>query len=68
MAKVWLRKWKIDSYSGNKSYTVAVDERAEYGCSCPQWIYRRQECKHIQAVKRYVASKLEAGRMHIAEV
>jgi len=32
-------------------YTVALTEDGEWQCSCPVWIYRRRECKHIRKVK-----------------
>lgn len=52
MADKWKTRWKVPSESDlDKTYTVAQDAEEEYGCSCPVWKFRRQECKHIQAVK-----------------
>lgn len=52
MTDKWKIRWKVPSESDpDKTYTVAQDAEGEYGCSCPVWKFRRQECKHIQAVK-----------------
>jgi len=51
-AKVYSNKWDVRSHSDpSKFYTVSLTEDGQYECSCPQWIYRRRECKHIQQVK-----------------
>jgi len=51
-AKMYSQKWSVPSSSDpNKTYTVSLTADGEWECSCPQWIYRRQECKHIQRVK-----------------
>ena len=47
----WVQKWAVPSSSSDKEYVVAVDKDGNYGCSCPVWKFRRQECHHIQAVK-----------------
>jgi len=49
MAK-WIRKWKVPGSKGNV-WTVSVDRHGNYGCSCPRWIYKREQCHHIQAVQ-----------------
>jgi hypothetical protein len=52
MADRWIIRWKVPSESDpDKTYIVARDAEGEYGCSCPVWKFRRQECKHIRAVK-----------------
>ena len=48
----WIKKWKVQSSSGNGNYIVSIDENGHYGCSCPAWKFRRQECHHIVKVKR----------------
>jgi len=30
---------------------VAVDRDGIYGCSCPVWKFKKQECKHIRGIK-----------------
>lgn len=43
--------WSVRSETQpDKTYTVTKDGDA-YSCSCPHWVYRRQKCKHIFAVK-----------------
>lgn len=52
MAK-WIEKWGIKGESG-KIYTVALANDGTYGCSCPQWCFRRKiagDCKHIKIAK-----------------
>ena len=47
----WIKKWNIKSESGNGNYVVSLSDKNEWGCSCPDWKLRRQECKHIIRVK-----------------
>lgn len=47
----WIKKWNIKSESGKGSYVVSLSDKNEWGCSCPAWKFRRQECKHIIRVK-----------------
>jgi len=47
----WIKKWKVQSSSGNGNYIVSIDVNGNYGCSCPVWKFRRQECHHIVKVK-----------------
>lgn len=57
----WMFRWMVGGY------TVAVDRKGDFGCSCPVWKFRRQECKHITEVKqdyfrnilKYAASQKE---------
>jgi len=41
----WKQRWYVSSY------TVSMDENGNFGCSCPHWKFRREECKHIREVK-----------------
>lgn len=50
MSDKWVKRWDVEGSTGN-SYTVAMDAEGNYGCSCPAWVFRRGECKHIQQVK-----------------
>jgi len=47
----WIKRWQVPSFSEDKEYTVALDKDGNYGCSCPAWKFRRQECHHIKLVK-----------------
>ena len=47
----WVKKWHIKSESSNREYVVSLSDENIWGCSCPAWKFRRQECKHIVRVK-----------------
>jgi len=47
----WIKRFKVKSSSGNGYYIVAIDKEGNYGCSCPVWKFRRQECHHIRQIK-----------------
>jgi len=55
----WIKKWKVLSSSGNGDYIVAIDNEGNYGCSCPVWKFRRQECHHIKQVKLLGGNEIE---------
>lgn len=44
----WVHRWFVGD--GHKKYTVAMKEDGSFGCDCPQWKFRREECKHIKKV------------------
>jgi hypothetical protein len=46
----WVKKWTVPG-SGDKPWTVSLSELGVYGCSCPRWKFRREECHHILQVK-----------------
>ena len=54
-----MKKWKVPSSSSDKEWTVAQDENGNYGCECPVWKFRRQECHHIRQVKNGLATSLQ---------
>src|SRR5919198_1339236 len=41
--------YKVKSQSGNGEYDVLYNE--EWYCSCPDFIHRKEKCKHIFAVE-----------------
>lgn len=47
----WVKKWHIESENSNKEYVVSLSDKDTWGCSCPAWKFRRQECKHIIRVR-----------------
>jgi len=50
--KKYKKKWKVPSRSdSSKVYTVSLTEDGSYECSCPVWVFRREECPHIRLVK-----------------
>lgn len=46
----WVKRWEVPKSTGGGYWVVAVDRKGNYGCSCPVWKFRRQECKHIFSV------------------
>jgi hypothetical protein len=54
----WVQKWEIQGSRGD-IYTVARDADGNFGCSCPVWKFKREECKHIRQVKDMLRN--EAG-------
>ena len=41
---------KSETTKGIK-YKVSESFSGKWSCSCPYWIYRHQECKHIKQIK-----------------
>jgi len=46
----WIKKYNVPG-SNSAVWTVGIDKDGNYGCSCPVWKFKRQECKHIKSVK-----------------
>jgi len=46
----WINKYKVHGSNGHL-WTVSKSKTGEWGCSCPVWKFRRQECHHILSVK-----------------
>lgn len=62
MSKPFL-KWNVQSESNpTKFYTVSRNTDGSFSCSCPAWIYRRKECKHIKGVCSSVIGVPETDR------
>jgi len=47
----WKKRWRVQKSTEDGYWVVSISEEGIWGCSCPVWIYRRQECKHIKLVK-----------------
>lgn len=50
----WIRKFKVLTQSDTR-YTVSIDAKDRWGCSCPKWIFKKGEkcdCHHIAATKK----------------
>lgn len=54
----WVKRWKVPGSNGN-TWTVAIDKKGNYGCSCPRWKFKREECHHILQVKAGKGNELE---------
>jgi hypothetical protein len=50
MKDKWIKKWQVNGSNGHV-WTVSKSKTGEWGCSCPVWKFRRQECHHILSVK-----------------
>jgi hypothetical protein len=48
--KQWVERHEVHSSDLERCYIVARKQDGTWGCSCPQWKFRRQQCKHIEEV------------------
>lgn len=48
----WIRRYSVPSSKRERTWTVAQAKNGEWGCSCPQWRFRRRQCTHIEAVQQ----------------
>lgn len=47
----WTNRFEIRSESSSRVYRIAQNKTGRWwGCSCPSWIYRGRECKHLRAL------------------
>lgn len=62
MAKVVYKKqWAVPSdVDPDKTYKVSLTFDGEYKCSCPRWIFKREQCKHIRDVQAGVYDDMPA--------
>jgi len=58
----WIKHWEVESTTrAGLSYKVSQAEDGSWGCSCPQWKFRKQLiCKHIVEVQSQL--KATSGR------
>lgn len=47
----WIEKYEVPKSKGTGSWIVSKSDTGQWGCSCPVWKFKREECKHIGAVK-----------------
>ena len=57
----WIERIPVDSETSDATYIVGISDEGEYGCSCPHWKFRRQECKHIRSVRTGAMKRLTAA-------
>lgn len=61
----YIKKWNILSETDeNKTYVVSLTDKNTFACSCPIWIFRRQECKHIARVKQELENNKTEYPLH----
>jgi hypothetical protein len=53
----WVKRWNIEGSNGHV-WIVAQDKDGNYGCSCPVWKFKRQECHHIIQVKQGMGTEI----------
>jgi len=39
----WIKKWNVPRSTGEGTWTVSQDKDQNWGCSCPRWIFHREE-------------------------
>ena len=65
----WVRRFEVASHSNpDKSYVVALNTNNEWGCSCPVWKFRRQECKHQREVFAAINNQTAVVEFNRAEL
>lgn len=65
----WVKQWDVPSHSNpKKKYVVSKADDGTFGCDCPVWKFRRQECKHIEQVKHHLAMGNDYGRTLFRQV
>lgn len=49
----YTRQWEVPSASSKtgKTYIISLTHDGNYECSCPRWVFAREDCKHIEAIK-----------------
>ena len=52
METKWIKRWEVPKSSGDGVWVVAIDKNDNYGCSCPVWKFKREECHHILEIKQ----------------
>lgn len=59
----WIRKFEVERSDGKGVWVVSLGDDDTWGCSCPVWRFKRQECKHIQDIQGpYDAGLLDEAR------
>ena len=52
------KQWLIESSSDKtKKYTISLQNNGSWTCTCPQYVYRKAECRHIKQCKNKANAK-----------
>ncbi len=54
----WVQRFMVPGSNG-AVWTVGIDAEGGFGCSCPVWKFKREECKHIREIKREVKDNID---------
>lgn len=57
----WVKRWEVIG-SDDHHWIVAQDKDGNWGCSCPRWKFKREECHHIQWIKGNGGTHSEAQK------
>jgi hypothetical protein len=49
----WIQRYSVPRSTGDGTWTVAQAKIGTWGCSCPRWKFKREQCKHIQEVQAH---------------
>ena len=64
----WIERIPVDSFTSDVTYIVGISDKGEYGCSCPVWKFRQQECKHVILVKSERQASIVAAKRQGASI
>ena len=48
----WAQRHSVARSSGEGTWTVSRAKNGAWGCACPRWRFKREPCKHIDAVQQ----------------
>lgn len=48
----WAQRYSVPRSSGEGTWTVSQAKNGAWGCACPRWRFKREQCKHIDAVQQ----------------
>ena len=52
MSVRYQKQWVVRSVSRpNIVYKISLTMDNQYQCSCPRWVYKREDCKHIRSIR-----------------
>lgn len=65
-----MRVYEFPSTKTDRVYRVIEFENGSYMCSCPGWLFRKDECKHILQIRLYgdVGRKAVVGKEDVNTV
>lgn len=49
----WIARYSIPRSTGTGTWTVAQHKNGSWGCSCPRYRFKREQCKHIDEVQAH---------------